>query len=50
MAPYSKSFTICIPEKILGIAWELLEGSESSSGSRQTCLWPRARQVIATVE
>ena len=54
VAPHSKSITSCIPEEVLGIAWELLEGSgrcgESSSCSRQTCLWPRARQVVATVE
>ena len=55
VAPCVKSTTPCISEEILGIAWELLEeGSsscgESSSGSRKTCLWPRARQVTATVE
>ena len=54
VAPHSKGITDCIPEEILGIAWELPEGSsrcgESSSCSRQTCLRPRARQIVATVE
>ena len=54
MAPYSKSMVGCIPEEILGIAWELLEGSgrceERSPCSRQTCLRSRARPIVATVE
>ena len=54
VAPYSKSIVGCIPEEILGIAWELPEGSgrceERSPCSRQARLRSRARQIVATVE
>ena len=54
VAYHRKSTADCIPEEILGTAWELLEGSsrcgKSSPCSRQTCLRPRARKIVATVE
>ena len=54
VAHHSKGTTYCIPEKILGIDRELLEGSkrcgESSSCPSQTCLGQRPRPSAATVE
>ena len=46
----SKSCTSCIPEEILGIAWELLEDSkrsgEPSPGARQAVLRSRPRTPV----
>ena len=50
----SKSTAVRIPEEILGIAWELPEGSsreeESSPGTHQKSLWPRARTSVVSAK
>ena len=49
-----KAIVDCIPEEILGIAWELLAGShwcgESSPCPRKTQLGQRPRPIVAAVE
>ena len=54
VAYHRKGITDCIPEKILGFARELPEGSircgESSSRPSQTLLGQRSRPSAATVE
>ena len=54
MVHHCQDIVDCIPEEILGFGRELPEascrGGEPSPRSRQTDLWPRARQTVATAE
>ena len=53
MVYHLQSTVDCIPEEILGFG-QLPEassgGSKPSPRSRQTDLWPRARQIVATAK
>ena len=54
MVRHLQDIVDCIPEEILGFGRELPEassgGGKPSPRSRQTDLWPRARQIVATVK